>query len=286
MSTITAVRVCRRVRGNANGRMNMRQHSCTWGIYLDTKYGYFYDLELENFREDFAFYNKHMPENAKSILDLGCGTGRLGLALARAGYCVTGIDGSYSMLRTAVKKCEAMDREIHVHFICMDMTRMAFDKYFDAIVVAHNTLSLITDMSTLKRCLSLCRQYMKKDGRFMMDVFAPDTRHRKLHQRRLLQFERLQAPDGTVVQKEISRGYDSEAYLLDVNETYRVYEKSLRTPQDTYHYKYQLLGLSREQWEDILSQAGFHTEAVYGDYALNPYIALISAKMLVVAKPV
>ena len=44
--------------------------------------------------------NAHHP-HAKTLLDLGCGTGKPALLLAQAGYRVTGVDRSEEMLAAA-----------------------------------------------------------------------------------------------------------------------------------------------------------------------------------------
>src|ERR1051326_2084073 len=43
------------------------------------------------------------------LIDLGCGTGRLMLDMARLGHCVLGVDLSTEMLRVARAKCQALN---------------------------------------------------------------------------------------------------------------------------------------------------------------------------------
>src|SRR3990172_5281821 len=70
------------------------------------KYSSYYNLLYKD--EDYAgeveyihnLIQKHSP-GAKSILDLGCGTGRHDLLLAEKGYSVTGVDQSEEMLAVA-----------------------------------------------------------------------------------------------------------------------------------------------------------------------------------------
>jgi len=254
-------------------------------IYLDNKSSYFYDLELEHFLEDLTFYIQHIPEDARHILELGCGTGRLALSLAKAGYCVTGIDISPCMLQRAMKKYRSSAGQIHIHFICMDITQMAFRRCFDAILLPYNTLNMLINMSNLKQCLNLSRQYLRRDGRLLMDVFTPDRQLINLHGKRLVQFNSLPCPDGTTIRKEVSRGYHDKTYLLNITEIYRVYKDPTKLPTETYHYNYQLIALSEEQWEKVLTDCGFMIDAMYGDYALNPYFPSESTKILLTAIP-
>ncbi len=67
-----------------------------------------------------------------SVLDVGCGTGRHSVELARRGYSVTGIDLSAGMLAQAQAKASAAG--VHVEWIRADATRFSLDKRFDAAI--------------------------------------------------------------------------------------------------------------------------------------------------------
>ena len=45
-----------------------------------------------------------LPGSGRTVLDAGCGTGRVGIELARRGYAVTGVDSDPEMLTTAQAK--------------------------------------------------------------------------------------------------------------------------------------------------------------------------------------
>lgn len=82
---------------------------------------------------EVAFLNDllALPPDA-SILDMGCGTGRHSVALARQGFCVTGVDLSEHMLQKAREKAEAA--EVDVTFLQGDATRFACEPVFDAAI--------------------------------------------------------------------------------------------------------------------------------------------------------
>ncbi|MDH4278799.1 MAG: class I SAM-dependent methyltransferase [Acidimicrobiia bacterium] len=71
------------------------------------------------------------------ILDAGCGMGRVGLELARRGYEVVGVDNDDDMLdRARAKDAEAT-------WVLGDLTSIRFDRPFDTIVLAGNTLLFV-----------------------------------------------------------------------------------------------------------------------------------------------
>ena len=78
----------------------------------------FYDLEYADFDADLDFYRTFALRANGSILELGCGTGRVLLALEDIGLPLTGVDSSASMLdiarrevreTTVLVKCDIVD---------------------------------------------------------------------------------------------------------------------------------------------------------------------------------
>jgi SAM-dependent methyltransferase len=67
-----------------------------------------------------------------SVLDIGCGTGRHSVELARRGYAVTGLDLSAEMLARAA--AAAKTAAVHVEWIRSDSTRFSFPSKYDAAI--------------------------------------------------------------------------------------------------------------------------------------------------------
>lgn len=72
-----------------------------------------------------------LPQGA-SLLDVGCGTGRHAIALARHGFAVTGLDLSEAMLAVAADK--AAEEGVTVRWVRADATDFSFTETFDAAV--------------------------------------------------------------------------------------------------------------------------------------------------------
>ena len=102
------------------------------------------------------------------VLDLACGTGRMTLELARRGYDMTGVDYSVEMLDVA--RSEAENEGLDILWLCQDMREFELYGTVDAAVSCLDSMNHLTEVSDLRRCLSLVHNYLIPDGIFIFDV--------------------------------------------------------------------------------------------------------------------
>jgi SAM-dependent methyltransferase len=74
----------------------------------------------------------------RSVLDAGCGTGRVGRELARRGCDVVGVDLDPVMLRTAHRRAPG------VPWLLADLETIRLRRHFEAIVMAGNVMIYVT----------------------------------------------------------------------------------------------------------------------------------------------
>ncbi len=72
-------------------------------------------------------------DKTKRILDIGCGTGRHAIELAKRGYNVTGIDLSESQLKRAIEK--AQKENLTIDFLRADARNLDFNHEFDVVIM-------------------------------------------------------------------------------------------------------------------------------------------------------
>lgn len=115
-------------------------------------------------------FDRYMTKRPQLILDLGCGTGRMTLELARRGYDMTGVDLSPEMLDIARDAAEAEGRAKDILFLCQDMT--AFELYgtVDATVSCLDCINHLTTLRDLDDCFALVHNYLIPDGLFVFDI--------------------------------------------------------------------------------------------------------------------
>lgn len=109
-----------------------------------------------------------------TVLELGIGTGRLALPLARRGLAVTGVDSSPAML-TALRAKPEGDL---VNVLLGDMGAPEVgDARFDLAFIAYNTLFNLVADGEQEACLVNTAAVLHPDGRFVIEAFVPDPAH-------------------------------------------------------------------------------------------------------------
>ena len=105
-------------------------------------------------------------DKSKRILDVGCGTGRHAIELARRGYQVVGVDLSESQLAHATKK--AADAKVAVKFRQCDARDLPFNEEFDLVIMlCEGGFSLMETDEGNYDILRNCARALKPGGRFI-----------------------------------------------------------------------------------------------------------------------
>ncbi len=138
-------------------------------------YSVFYDRLHGNDQHDVPFYLEMAKQTGGPVVELACGTGRVLLPLARAGFEVTGIDLSQAMLDLLQAKLDKEPREVQarVALKCADMRDYRLtQKYRLAFCAVSSFLHLMTTEDQLA-CLRSVREYLADDGRLVLNISAP-----------------------------------------------------------------------------------------------------------------
>ncbi len=104
------------------------------------------------------------------ILELGCGTGKLSIPLAQAGFSVVGLDSSAALLRFAAGRNDT------VKWIEDDMRSFNLDERFALIMLPSNNLGHLHTPKDFESCVSSVKRHLGPGGAFVIDVFVPDLR--------------------------------------------------------------------------------------------------------------
>ncbi len=109
-----------------------------------------------------------VPAGAR-VLDAGCGTGLLSLALHKAGYDVYGLDLSENMVDTAREKAAAAGLAPE-RFQVADAARFALDLEFDAVVSALDVVNHILSPQDVLGVFRNVYRHLRAGGVYIFDV--------------------------------------------------------------------------------------------------------------------
>lgn len=113
-------------------------------------------------------FKRYGSGDNKLVLDLGCGTGSLTLALAELGYDMIGADISPEMLTVAQDR--AYDAEKSILFLMQDMRSFELYGTVGGVVCALDGINYLTRREDVIKCFKLVRNYLDPGALFLFDV--------------------------------------------------------------------------------------------------------------------
>lgn len=123
---------------------------------------------------DVDFYLEQIPVKA-SVLEIGCGTGRVGLKLATRGNRVLGVDLSQEMIHLCnakiVEHLDAMAGRMKTRL--QDMQQLETGETYDCILFPYRVFQMLLTDKARRQCLERVRRHLKPEGRVIIDMFQP-----------------------------------------------------------------------------------------------------------------
>jgi SAM-dependent methyltransferase len=232
-----------------------------------------YDQQYGTTTYDLDFYVEEAKAAQPPVLELACGTGRVTLAIARAGVPIVGVDSSAQMLEKGREKAGA-DGDLPVRWVQADMRDFRLEERFGlALIPARSFLHLLNSEDQVK-ALTNIGQHLAPGGRLVLNLFVPDLRiiaeHTETTQQ-MLKFlqEFTDAGSGTRVAVWESRRYD--VHLQRIYQHYR-YEQldDEGFVLATRYRNFTLCYIWPREMEHLLARCGYEIEAVYGWFDRRP----------------
>ena len=156
-----------------------RGHAVSLGAHEHYRDAALYDYEYRRRRDDVGFYvelAERVLGGPGRILELGCGTGRVTAALARAGHEVTALDSEATMLAGLEARRARLPRAVAARITPWrgDLRDFAVRRRFGLIIAAFNVLEHLYTRVEVDVCLKAVKRHLGPDGRFAFDVQLPD----------------------------------------------------------------------------------------------------------------
>ncbi len=236
--------------------------------------------------QDVVFYREAAREFGDPVLELGCGTGRITMALAEAGKRITGLDLSERMLERAVKKRAALRVEARerVHLVQGNMAGFDLGEKFRLIIIPFRPFQHLLEVHEQMNCLECARKHLAPGGRLILDVFQTDAQriHDPVHMRETLVTEYNTADGRQVKISERVAAFHRAQQINDVEMVFSVKHTGGR--EERLVFAWPLRYFFRYEVEHLLARCGFRVSTEYGDFDKTP-IRDDSAEMVFIAEP-
>lgn len=169
-----------------------------------------YDVE-QNFTDDIEYYLRMASRFGDPILELGAGTGRLLIPLAKKGYQVVGLEKSPSMVDIFLRKIDSLEDRIQkrISVIEGDMSEFNLDKKFSFIFMAYNTLNHLRRDQVLE-CFRCVKKHLAPHGVFMLNNDIPSLEDMKGSSGKTVRYEHYHPYRESVVETTFTSHYDLE----------------------------------------------------------------------------
>lgn len=203
------------------------------------------------------------------VLDLGCGTGRLALALATAGHLVTGIDPSAAALAAASAKPGAE----RVTWL-LGTAESAAEGAFDVAIMTGHVAQFMTGANEWPRALRALRRALRPGGRLGFHSYNAASRvWERWNPRDTRREIRLRDQSTVLIWTEVTGHTDN---LVSYSRHYRFADGVVLRSDSTLRF-----------WDDSrlkqsVTDAGFTIERLHGGWHGEP-VGASQAELIVVA---
>ena len=224
------------------------------------------------FPGELDWYLKYIALSDSPILELTCGSGRLTIPLAVAGFQIDGVDRSKAMLKRLSDKLTTYDEKVRqrVRLFCADMIDFVPEGMHGCILLPYNSLQYLETVKNVSICFRRIATFLNAGGYFLFVV-------RRLNLSSFTYGKRVayDSMDNPIADKEkkLSVGsrfvsnIDLSEHRVITEQTFRILHNSGETEQIrqvTYEPIIEVVDYIR-----MLERAGFDTK-VNGGYNEQP----------------
>lgn len=233
-----------------------------------------YDRLYDGFVEDVAFYAEILRSVEGPICELACGTGRVTVPLAEAGFALTAVDSSEAMLASARKRAIAAGVQERISLRRGDMREAAAEAELGAVLVPLHSLSHLHTLDDLQTALGAMHRSLRPGGALVLALHNPSVSYLGGDGGEL---RRIHRELSSLTVYETFR-YDSVTQLLHL-------VWYVETAEETRQLRYSLRMIFPEELRLLLASSGFELESRYGWYDFSPFTHESGSQLVLARRP-
>jgi len=232
------------------------------------EYAPFYDWENARTlgRRDVAYWRRIVGGEAARTLELGCGTGRLLIPMARTGVPIVGIDRSAPMLTRATERVRRIRRDARPAVVRGDIRQLPFpNRSFGMVMAPYGLLQSLLREADLRETLTDAARVLRKGGLLGVDL-VPDLTSWAEYSRKVSLTGR--GPGGGTVTLIESVRQDRRKRLTIFDEEF-VERRGRATARHVFSLTFRTL--TAPEMCERLESTGFRVETLCGSYRDAPW---------------
>lgn len=236
-------------------------------------------------RPDIDFFVNAANDSEGSVLEVGCGTGRILIPTAREGIEIWGLDLSPQMIGICRQQLEneAEDVRSKVQLVEADMRDFELRRKFQLITTPFRPFQHLTTTEDQISCLRRIHAHLDDEGEFILDIFNPSVEGLGSEigeevgeepeiitpdGRRMIRFHKIVARD----------------YYKQINHVELIYYVTYPDgKKERLVHSFPMKYIFRFEAEHLLVRCGFEVKHIYADYDKAPYGSKYPGELIFVA---
>ena len=238
-----------------------------------------YDAWMSDWPGEIDFYRTVADEELKSrqgiVLDLACGTGRIGIRLAEAGVNVVGLDRSPEMLAIARSKSVHTDR---IRWVEGDMRSFELDEKFDLVLIPSHSFQNLNTVEDQAACIESIWRHLKPDGLLVVHLDHMNAENMKwlgeISEEKEAPFEEAgqfkHPTTGMLIKTSMAWSYEPASQTAVLQTIWVEVGADGKPGRQWEMGPSPLHCVFRFEMEHLLKRAGFEASQAYGDFDRQP----------------
>jgi ubiquinone/menaquinone biosynthesis C-methylase UbiE len=237
----------------------------------------FYDYYSTGLEGDVEFYVEEAKKSNSSLLELGCGTGRILIPIAQAGINIVGLDHAPSMLEVARIKISKLNGETQhrIELVEGDMRNFSLSQKFKLVIIPYRAFLHLLTVDDQKQALNNIREHLSDDGRLIFNIFDPRLDFIVAHSGVLgsaptkdTEFIYPETGNRVIVWDTVQ--FYPEQQIIDQYFIFEELNNEGKVISKTYS-KLILRYIYRYEMEHLLEIRGYKIKSLYGDFKRGPF---------------
>ncbi len=225
-------------------------------------------------RHDIDFYAAEACAASGDILELGCGTGRVLIPIARLGKKITGVDSSPRMLDQCKTRLRAEPATVRgmATVEAADMRNLRLGRTFSLVTIPFRPFQHLISVADQIAALQSAHHHLEPGGRLVFDVFNPNPRYFVDEHRA---DEREDTPETPLPNGRAFRrtGRVPAIHMADqYSEVELIYYVRTDGKTERLVQAFPMRWFWRDEIEHLLARCEFRVESVFGDFDRSPLI--------------